>query len=286
MDQSNQQRRFCTNCGAPLSGGAFCTNCGTRLDPQPQAAPVVNPIPIPIPIPVPAPVVVPVPEVVPVPVAGPESVIYVAPSPEQPVYESPVPESVAFAGPAAVNTLVPKTSPLLPLILFGVAALYQFIMAFVEFVQLFDFFANPSEFAYHFLKLAPFAALIVGLVVFTKKKKNYIVAAGFFALALYGLIDCFDSLTGDAIGYSIFAFLFLFTAAAAYAGIAITYLLGKPSLSALKTLGALGVVGMAFLMLIINSAVWGSFWLRLLEFLFCTTPVCTAAILYTPYQEA
>ena len=49
--------KFCSECGAPLTGGAFCGKCGAKL--QTTAVPQSAPTPAPAPAPAPAPVAAP-----------------------------------------------------------------------------------------------------------------------------------------------------------------------------------------------------------------------------------
>ena len=53
--------KFCSECGAPLTGGAFCGKCGAKLQVTavPQSAPASTPVPAPAPAPTPAPVAAP-----------------------------------------------------------------------------------------------------------------------------------------------------------------------------------------------------------------------------------
>jgi hypothetical protein len=71
----------------------------------------------------------------------------------------------------------------------------------------------------------------------------------------------------------------------ANAGIGVTYLIGKPKMATVKTLGAALGAGIAFLSLFTLSFVTHTFGGQLLEFLFYTLPLYAAVILYTPFKK-
>lgn len=170
-------------------------------------------------------------------------------------------------------------NPLLVLILLGVAALYMTVMLFVG-------TRGFNNFMFKFFELTPYAALIVGLILFPRKEKNLIFAIGFFALAFYTMISCFSSLFNPRFGYAIIAFLLLGICFAGYGAIGLSYFFAKEKFYTLKTLGAIACVGISFVMMIINCFVLKGTWpVQILSFLFCTVPTCAAAILYTPFKK-
>lgn len=278
QDRIAPKKTFCTSCGSELAPGAvFCTNCGAQVGapvaaPAPEAAPLVAEPVVAAPAPevIPEPVAAPVTEVVPEPVA--------APAPE--VVPEPVAAPVTVAEPAPASSLAGEASgwkfPLVPVILVGVAALYQFIVM-----------CGWGNFFFDFMNLSALAAVIVGMIL-CKKEKNLITAIGFLALAGMGFISTFVGFVQTVAwrpGYAIFAFLFGTVAWAADAGIGVTYLLGKEKLANLKTLAAALGAGIAFLSLFSLSFVVHNFGWQLLGFLFYAVPLYLAAILYTPFQK-
>lgn len=273
QDMAAPKKSFCTSCGAELKpDSAFCMNCGAKVGapvaapaaeeaPVLVAAPVVEAAPVAEPAPVveEAPVAAPAPEVVPEPVVIPEP----APAP----VAEPAPESSLAGG---------WKFPLVPVILVGVAALYQFIVM-----------CGWGGFFWDFMNLSALAAVIVGMII-CKKEKNLITAIGFLALAGIGFLSTFVSFVqtvGWRPGYAIFAFLFGTVAWAADAGIGVTYLLGKEKLANLKTLAAALGAGISFLSLFSLSFVVHNFGWQLLGFLFYAVPLYLAAILYTPFKK-
>lgn len=165
---------FCSNCGASLKEGAqFCTGCGTKVAAA-VAAPVAEPTPAAEPVVVPP--VRPVEDP-----ASQEPVILAAPVAEPAPVVAPVAEPVAAPVAAA-----PHKFPIAPMILVGLAAFYQFIMLFVGNYNFGTFFTK-------FLNLAPYALLVVSLIL-CKKEKNALFGIGFLAFAATGFLSFIISL--------------------------------------------------------------------------------------------
>ena len=260
---------FCTNCGAALKEGAqFCSGCGTKVaGAAPAPAPVFEPVPEAIVVPPVQSEEEPVVPEAPTPVAEPTPVVPVAePTPVAPVAV----EAPSSAAPTSAKF------PLIPVILAGVAALYTFIVM-----------CGWGNFFFDFMGLGVLAAVIVGMIL-CKKEKNLITAIGFLAMAGLGFLSTFIGFIRAVSwrpGYAIFAFLFGSVAWIANAGIGVSYLIAKPKLANLKTLGAALGAGIALLSLFSLSFVTHSFGWQLLEFLFYVLPLYAAAILYTPFKK-
>lgn len=187
---------------------------------------------------------------------------------------------VEEAAPAAEPIASAKAFPLVPVILTGVAAL----MAFIAMCGRFTFL--------NFMEFSCLSALIVGMIVF-KKDKNLIVAIGFFALAIFGMIGSFVSFANNImygisnIGVGIFTLMLGSVAWLCDAAIGVTYLLAKPKLAVFKTLACAAAVGFGFLTMIISLIVMrgrgaGSL---IFTFLLQTATLYAGALLYTPYQK-
>ena len=247
QDMAAPKKSFCTSCGTELSAGAtFCSACGAKV------------VTVPAPEAAPAPVEAPAPEAAPAPAAEPVVVL-----------EAPAPGAEP-AAPIASGWKPPIAS----IILAGVAALYTFIMMCMR-----------GGFFNDFMSLNAIAAVIVGMII-CKKEKNLITAIGFFVLAFMELINCFSALTYGPGIYRFFAFMFISVIWIAKGGIGVTYLLGKEKLANLKTLACTLVAAISFFMAVISSITFrGGFGGRFLGFLFCTVPLCMAAVLYTPFKK-
>ena len=181
--------------------------------------------------------------------------------------------------PKAAPAVAAKSSPLIPLILLGVTALYTFINFFIHTYGFGSFLGK-------FFAAAPIAGLIVGLLIFTKKEKNLIFAISFFALAFMEMVSSFQMLRYGRVGFAIFSFLFSSVICAANAGIGLTYLFGKAKLAPLKTLCCCAAAGASFMLILVSTiAFHRGFGYNLIGFLFSTLPLYAATILYTPYQK-
>lgn len=192
---------------------------------------------------------------------------------------------VAPAEPVVIEPAAPaaapanKAFPLVPVILIGVAAL----MAFISMCGRFTFL--------NFMEFSCLSGLIVGMIL-CKKEQNLIVAIGFLALAFFGLIGDFVTMSRNisyglpvlsAVLSLVFSMLFWLCDAA----IGFTYLAAKPKMAVLKTLACAVAVGYSFICMIcalIVSRGSGAGSL-IFTFLLQTTTLYAGALLYTPYKK-
>lgn len=169
--------------------------------------------------------------------------------------------------------------PVVSVILVGIATLMALVTVFGR-----PSFVNIMEFAC-------LSALVVGLIL-GKKDRNLIVAIGFLALVLFGIIDSFITLRNYiqwGLGVDTAAPMLCGKAITLLcdAAIGISYLIAKPKLAVLKTVACAVVVSFSFLTIVCalivmrgSGAVSTS-----LTFLLQTATLYVGALLYTPYKK-
>lgn len=258
---------FCGNCGAALKAGAqFCTSCGAKVVAT-EPAPVVEPVPAAEPAvePVVVPPVRPATEPV---------------SQEPVVLEAPAPAPAPVAEPAPAAEPAPYQFPIAPLIMVGLAAFYQFIMLFVGNYNFGTFFGK-------FLGFAPYALLVVSLII-CKKEKNALFGIGFLAFAAAGFISFFISMINyatmgipiEAVAGSLIIGLF---GLLPNAMIGVYYLVGKPNLKVLKIIGVILSLLLSFIGFIVSMVNYATA-TAVFSFLF-SAALMVGVLLYNPGKK-
>lgn len=271
MDSHQKNCRFCSACGAPLTGTPFCGQCGAKVvvtavhtpEPQEEVTPVETVAPAVEPV-VPAAVTV------------------------APVVEAPVAATLLDEKPAA------RKFPLISVILMGILVVVYLISQIPQFRSL-SWDGIPSlavSFVLSCVELCCYAAILVGMMT-CKKQRNLVVALGFMVLALCGMI-CgpvflvnYMSYYGFGIGYSLYLSIHSWIGMVFNLLIAVSYLIAKPKAAKLKMGACIAALGMMFLILVIDLVIrrfTGTF-ASFFNFLLFDATLYVSVLLYTPFKK-
>lgn len=264
MDSNQKNCRFCSACGAPLTGTPFCGQCGAKVvvtavhTPEPQEE-----------------------------VTSVETVVPAA------VTVTPVVEA-----PAAATLLDEKPAtwkfPLIPVILMGVLVVVYLISLIPQFRSL-SWDGIPSlavSFILSCVELCCYVAVLVGMMT-CKKQRNLVVALGFMVLALCGMISGpvflvnYMSYYGFGIGYSLYLSIYSWIGMVFNLLIAVSYLIAKPKAAKLKMAACIAVLGVKFLILVIDLVIrrfTGTF-ASVFNFLVYDAALYASVLLYTPFKK-
>ena len=262
MEHGNENRRFCSACGALLTGTNFCGECGAKIlitavhTPAPQEA--VTPAKT---------------------VAEP-----VAPAVAEPV------ATLLDEKPAAWKF------PLISVILMGILV----IMHMIELLPQFKYLSWDGipylavSFVLSCVELCCYAVVLVGMMT-CKKQRNVVVALGFIMLTLCGmiggpaLIASYMSNYGFGFGNSLYFSIHSWIGILFNLLIAVSYLIAKPKATKLKMATCIAILGINFLILgidlIIMRASFSDFIISFFNFLIFDAALYVSALLYTPFKK-
>lgn len=267
MENRNEKRRFCSACGAPLTGTPFCGECGTKVPTTTIQIPVIAEA---------EPVYVEEMAAATEPVA-----VAVAPA----VEISSEPEPVVIPETVVQITSRPWRFPVASVVLMGIIVLWLVIQSFI----------NRSVTWNGAVHICCLTAVLVGMII-CRKKRNSIVGFAFLAYACAQMTAfVINVLPQFKSGLDVSAVLMTAIVSAIYciwyAAFGISYLVAKPKIAILKNImggfltgfGLLGVIAMGSLLITGGNQFSDvtSFLLYLLYF----TPMGLSVILYTPFKK-
>lgn len=259
MEYSDENRRFCSACGAPLTGTPFCGQCGAKVritavhtsEPQEEKIP--------------------------------EKKI-------TPGVEAPAVATLLDEKPAA------RKFPLISVILLGILVVACLISLIPQFKSV-SWEGIPSlavSFALSCVELCCYVTALVGMMT-CKKQRNLVFALGFMVLALCGMIGGpvvwvnYMSYYGFGIGYSLYLSIYSWIGILFNLLIAVSYLIAKPKAAKLKMAACIAVLGVKFLILgidlIIIRSSFSDFIASFFNFLIYDVVLYLSVLLYTPFKK-
>lgn len=277
MENSNENRRFCSACGAILTGTNFCGECGAKVlitavhTPEPQE------------------------EVMPVETVAP-AVESVVPAERMvaPVVEAPAAATLLDEKPAAWKF------PLISVILMGILVIMHMIELLPQLGSLGSFLnwngiaQLAATFVLSCVEMCCYIALLIGMMA-CKKQRNVVVALGFIMLTLCGMIGgpvriaSYMSNYGFGFGYSLYLSIHSWIGILFNLLIAVSYLIAKPKAAKLKMAACIAVLGVKFLILgidlIIIRASLSDFIASFFNFLISDVALYLSVLLYTPFKK-
>lgn len=267
MENRNEKRRFCSACGAPLTGTPFCGECGAKVPTTTIQIPVIAEAE-PVYVEEMAAATEPVPVVV-------APAVEIASEPEPVV----IPETVVQI------TSRPWRLPVASVILMGIVAAWLIIQLFI----------SPYSAWSGVVHACCASAVLVGMIV-CQKKRNLIVGFAFLAYACAQMTAfVINMLPQFKSGLDVSAVLMTAIVSAIYciwyAAFGISYLVAKPKIAILKNImggfltgfGLLGVIAMGILL--ITGGNRFSAVMSFLSYLLYFMPMGLSVILYTPFKK-
>lgn len=255
MGFDNEKRRFCSACGAPLTGTPFCGQCGAKVP--------TTTIQIPVP-------------------AAEETVLAVEAVPAVEIVSEP--EPVVIPEPVVQIESRPWRFPVASVILMGIVAAWMIIQLFISPYTTWSGIAHACC----------ASAVLVGMIV-CRKKRNLIVGFAFLAYALTYLIGTIinyaDQLRGGMDISVISMLIVTMIYPLMHIAFSISYLVAKPKIAILKNImggfvagfGLLGTIAMG-VALVVSPDISNTM-LAFLTYLLYMLPIGLSVILYTPFKK-